>query len=128
VIAIGMEIRLGSIAGPLNIAIPSLAVKMMHPKCGQQWISRRAEPSAADQEKMLRLLEPTETDVEIAHDGARIRMQDLLALRSDDVLLLDLPSDGAAGCFVNGKDRFRGHVAQFGSKCVFVVDEVSLDA
>lgn len=128
VIAIGMELRAGDACGPLNIAIPSLAVKMMHLKFGQQWITRRTDPSIEDQEKMLRLLEPTETEIEIAHDGPTIRMDDLLAMRVDDVLLLELPEERPLICFVNGKDRFHGHMAQFSSKSVFVVDEASRDA
>ena len=128
VIAIGMEIRAGDAVGPLNIAIPSLAVKMMHLKVGQQWITGRTEPSAEEQEKMLRILGPTDTEVEIAHDGATIRMQDLLALGGGDLLLLDLPAERPASCLVNGKERFHGHMAQFNAKCVFVVDGASSDA
>jgi flagellar motor switch protein FliM len=128
VIAIGMELRAGDATGPLNIAIPSLAVKMMHLKVGQQWISRRTDPSVEDQEKMLHLLESTETEIEIAHDGATIRMQDLLALNRDDILLLDLPVERPSVCFVNGKNKFQGHIAQFGPKGVFVVDGISIDA
>jgi flagellar motor switch protein FliM len=101
---------------------------MMNQKFDQQWITRRTEPTVQDQEKMLRLLEPTETAVEIAHDGATIRMQDLLALHEDDLLLLDLPADRPTSCLVNGKERFQGRVAQFGSQCVFVVDGVSSDS
>jgi hypothetical protein len=77
---------------------------------------------------MLRLLEPTDTEVEIAQDGATIRMEDLLAASADDVLLLDLPAERPLTCLINGKDRFHGHLAQFSSKCVFVVEEASSEA
>jgi flagellar motor switch protein FliM len=128
VITTGMEIRAGDAVGPLNIAIPSLAIKMMNQKFDQQRITRRTEPSVEDQERMLRLLEPTETEVEIAHDGASIRVKDLLSLRPDDVLLFDLPAEQPATCLINGNGRFEGRMAQFGSKCVFVVDGVAGEA
>lgn len=128
VVAIGMELRAGDAAGPLNIAIPSLAVKMMHLKVGQHWVARRSDPSEEEQEKMLRLLDPTDTEVEVACDGATIRMEDLLALQDDDVLLLDLPEERPLSCLVNGSEQFHGHMAQFNSKCMFVVDEVSRGA
>jgi flagellar motor switch protein FliM len=128
VITIGMEIHFGDAAGPLNIAIPSLAVKMMHQKFDQQWISRRAESRVEDQQKMLHLLEPTDTEVEIAHDGAALRIEDLLALRAGDLLMLDWPEERPLRCLLNGNARFHGRIAQFGAKGVFVVDEVSDEA
>jgi flagellar motor switch protein FliM len=127
VIAIGMEICAGDAKGSLNIAIPSLAVKMMHQNFDQQWIKRRTEPTLQEQQRMLQLLEPVRTDVEIAHDGATIRMQDLLSLAGGDLVVFDLPVEKPLSCLVNGKDHYRGHMAQFGGKCLFVVDGASIN-
>jgi flagellar motor switch protein FliM len=127
VIAIGMEICAGDASGSLNIAIPSLAVKMMHQNFDQQWIKRRTEPTLQEQQRMLQLLEPVRTDVEIAHDGATIRMQDLLSLAGGDLVVFDLPVEKPLSCFVNGKDHYHGHMAQFGGKCLFVIDGASMN-
>ena len=125
VIMIGMEIRAGDACGPLNIAIPSLAIKMMQQKVGHQWNTRRVEPTVESQEKMLRLLEPVDTEIEISQIGATIQMQDLASLKPGDLLSLDLPVERPLHCFVNEKGRFHGHMAELGSQAVFVVDGVT---
>jgi flagellar motor switch protein FliM len=125
VIAIGMEICAGNSIGPLNIAIPSLAIKMMHEKFDQPWITRRSTPSGDDQQRMFRLLEPAEVDVQVALDGSTICMRDLMCVQEGDLLILDLPVEKPVSCLVNGRAQFHGHVAQLGSKCAFVVDEIA---
>lgn len=122
VIAIGMEIRAGKSAGPLNIAIPSLAIKMMRQKLDQPWIGRRAEPAPEEQMQMLRLVEQSEADVQIALQGATIRVEDLMRSETGDVLILDVSVDRPISCLVNGWEAFRGRMAKSGSKYAFVVE------
>jgi flagellar motor switch protein FliM len=122
VVAVGMEIRLGEHTGPLNIAVPSLAIKIMRQKFDQQWVSRRVESSPEDQARMFALVEPCETDVRIALDGATLRLEDLTKLAPGDLLLLDLPVERPAKCIVNGLEQFTGHMAECGGRSVFVVD------
>lgn len=123
VIAIGMEIRAGNTTGPLNIAIPSLAIKMMHEKFDQHWMTRRSDPTGDEQQRMFGLLEPAELEVQITLDGSTIRMQDLIDAKEGDLLVLDLPAERPMSCLLNGREQFQGHMAQSGAKCVFVVDD-----
>lgn len=125
VIAIGMEIRAGNSTGPLNIAIPSLAIKMMHEKFNQHWMTRRADPTGDEQQRMFQLLEPADMDVQVTLDGSTIRMQDLMRVKAGDLLVLDLPVEQPVSCLVNGRQQFQGHLAQSGSKCAFVVDDIA---
>ena len=122
VIAIGMEIRAGKSAGPLNIAIPSLAIKMMRQKLDQPWIGRRSEPAPEEQTKMLRLVEQSDAEVQISLEGATVRVQDLMSAKAGDVVLFDLSADRPVSCLVNGWEAFTGHVAKSGSKYAFVVE------
>lgn len=122
VIAIGMEIRAGKSAGPLNIAIPSLAIKMMRQKLDQPWIGRRAEPAPEEQMQMLRLVEQSEAEVQIALEGATVRVEDLLHSETGDVLVFDVPVDRPISCLVNGWEAFRGRMAKSGSKYAFIVE------
>ncbi len=124
VIAIGMEIRAGNSIGPLNIAIPSLAIKMMHEQLDQHWMTRRSDPTGDEQQRMFRLLAPAQLDLQIILDGSTIRMQDLMRVKEGDLLVLDVPADRPMGCLVNGREQFHGHMAQTGSKYAFVVDEI----
>jgi len=124
VIAIGMEIHAGSSVGPLNIAIPSLAIKMMHEKLNQPWVTQRSDPSGDEQQKMFRLLEPAPLDVQVALDGSTIRIEDLTRIQVGDVLVLDQPAEKPLTCRINGQEQFQGHIAQSGTQCAFVIDDV----
>lgn len=125
VIAIGMEIRAGNNSGPLNLAIPSLAIKMMHEKLDQHWMTRRPDPASDEQQRLFRLLEPAEMDVQVTLEGSSIRIEDLLQIKTGDLLVLDAPAEHPVSCLVNGKEQFQGHIVQSGSKCAFVVDDVA---
>ena len=124
VIAIAMEIRAGNSAGPLNIAIPSLAIKMMHERFNQPWLARRSDPSGDEQQRMFSLLEPAEMDVQVALEGATIRIEDLTQAKEGDLLILDLPVERPVTCLINGRRQFDGHIVQAGSRCAFVVDAI----
>ena len=43
VVAIGVEIRIGETVGMMNIAMPSIIIKMMRQKFDQQWSVRKSE-------------------------------------------------------------------------------------
>lgn len=127
VIAIGMEIKVGSSTGPLNIAIPSLAIKMMRQQFDQQRVLRHIAHGSADQQKMLDMLGPVHTAIEVSLEGMRISMQDLLRLQAGDLLILDAPVGQPVHCLVNGTTQFTGHVAQDGSKQYVVIDTVAAE-
>lgn len=122
VIVIGMEIRVGAHGGLLNIAIPSLMVKMMRQKFDQQWTLRQGESATAEQEKMMQLLEPAEVEIEICLEGAKLAFRDFLRIREGDLLMLDLPVNQSIQCLVNGNRQFSGHIANHNGKRVFVID------
>lgn len=128
VVAIRIEIRVGDASGALNIAIPSLVIKMMRQRFDQQCIARRGEATVEEQMRMMHLLEPTAADMEISMDGPSIRMRDLLRVKAGDVLITDMAAGRPVDCQVNGKPHYVGHLAQSGRKCVFVVDGTSPDA
>ncbi len=128
VVAIGFEVRLGSATGTMNIALPSLFVKMVRQKFDQQWVTRKADNSAEEQRRMLHLVEPSDIEFEVCLEGARLSVRDLSQLKEGDMLLLDLPAGCAARGLVNGNERFAGRLARSGRRSVFVVDDVAEEA
>src|SRR5215472_14061434 len=56
VVAIGIEVRIGETVGMMNIAMPSIVIKMMRQKFDQQWSVRKTRASAAEQARVLRMV------------------------------------------------------------------------
>ncbi|MGB7761345.1 MAG: flagellar motor switch protein FliM, partial [Bryobacteraceae bacterium] len=50
VVAIAVEVRIGETVGMMNIAMPSIVIKMMRQKFDQQWSLRKTHASLAEQE------------------------------------------------------------------------------
>jgi hypothetical protein len=48
-VAVAIEIRIGDSIGMMNIAIPSIIIKMMRQKFDQQWSLRKSAPTEAEQ-------------------------------------------------------------------------------
>jgi flagellar motor switch protein FliM len=122
VIAVGLEISVGRHSGPLNIAIPSVVIKMVRHKFEQQWILRSGEMPAGEQAKMMRLIEKAALDVEVSLEGARIRMGDLANLKPGELVIFDIPAGRPAQCLVNGRPQLTGQMARKSGRLVFVAD------
>ena len=56
VVAIGVEVRIAETVGMMNIAMPSIVIKMMRQKFDQQWSVRKTQASEAEQARLLGLL------------------------------------------------------------------------
>jgi flagellar motor switch protein FliM len=123
VVAIGAEICVGSCTGTMNMAIPSLLIKMVRQRFDQQWVMRRSDTSPEDQLRMLQLVGPSHANVEVYLEAPPTALHELLQLDAGDLLMLDVPVSRPLECMVNGEKKLQGHMAQTGRRCVFVVDE-----
>src|SRR5262252_1685567 len=56
VVSIGIEVRIGETVGMMNIALPSIVIKMMRHKFDQQWSVRKSRVNDAEQARALRVL------------------------------------------------------------------------
>jgi hypothetical protein len=61
VVSIGIEVRIGEAVGMMNIAMPSIVIKMMRQKFDQQWSVRKTHASEGEQRRVLRVLRAGET-------------------------------------------------------------------
>ena len=71
VVAVAIEIRLGDAIGMMNIAMPSIIIKMMRQRFDQQWLLRKAASTDAEQLRVMRLIQPSELQTEAVLSGPR---------------------------------------------------------
>jgi len=123
VLSIGLEIRMAENTGMMNIGMPSIIVKMLRQKFDQQWSVRRAESSAEEQARILRLIKPATMYLDARLEGPRLLVEDLLDLQPGDVLQLDYPVPKPVNVLLNGKPKYRGFIGVSGNKRAVVVEE-----
>ncbi len=123
VVAIAIELRIGEIVGMVNIAVPSVIVKMSRQKLDQQWPARKTSSTHSEQTRVMNLLLGSQLRLEARLEGTTLLMNDLLRLKEGDILGLDYPVQQPIGCRVNGKLKFRGQVLAQGNRLGFLVEE-----
>jgi len=124
VVAIAIEIRIGETIGMMNIAIPSIIIKMMRQKFDQQWTVRKSEATSDEQIRVLNLIRPAIVTAQIVLDGPTLLLEDLVKLEEGDVLTFDYPVDKPLDLFINGKRKFNGQIATLGQRLAFAVEDI----
>ncbi len=122
VVSIRMELRVGEYSGFINIAIPSVIIKMLIQKFDQQWTARKTASSEADQARVLKLIRPAMVNVEARMNGPKVLLGDLLAVEAGDVLTFDYSIKREVDCITNGCIKFQGNIVQQGNKRAFRVN------
>ncbi len=123
VVAIAIEIRIGETIGMMNIAIPSIIIKMMRQKFDQQWTVRKTESTSHEQIRILDLIRPAKVSAEIVLEGPTLLLEDMVKLEEGDVLTFDYAIDKPLDLLINGKRKFNGQIATVGPKLGFSVEE-----
>src|SRR6185312_5483614 len=123
VVAVAIEIRIGDAVGMMNIAMPSIIVKMMRQKFDQQWLLRKAAATEAEQMRVMKLIEPAEVKSEAMLSGPRMRLRDLVDLDEGDVLGLDYAASRPLDLLLGGKRKYRGEMVAAGPRAAFRVSE-----
>jgi flagellar motor switch protein FliM len=124
VVSIGIEVRIGEAVGMMNIAMPSMVIKMMRQKFEQQWSVRKTQASATEQRRVLRALRQAMLRLEVRMEGPTLAVRDLLELRAGNLLTFDYPVDRPIDLTVNGVHKFAGQVVSTGKKRAFLVELV----
>ncbi len=123
VVAIAIEIRIGETIGMMNIAIPSIIIKMMRQKFDQQWTVRKTESTSNEQIRILDLIRPARVSAEIVLEGPTLLLEEMVKLEEGDVLTFDYAVDKPLDLLINGKRKFNGQIATIGPKLGFSVEE-----
>jgi flagellar motor switch protein FliM len=124
VVAVGIEIRIGELAGMMNVGIPSIIIKMLRQRFDQQWSVRKAEPTEEDRERALGLLLPAEIKFDARLQGPQLTVGDLLQLEVGDVVVFDYAATQPINLIVNGKLLFQGGVVDTGRRRAVSVDQI----
>jgi flagellar motor switch protein FliM len=124
VVAIAVEVRLGDAVGMMNLAMPSIVIKMMRQKFDQQWSVRKTHASAAEQERIWRIVRGAALTLEGRLEGPTLSVENLLRLGEGHLLTLDYPVDRALELQLNGQTRFDGRVVLSGKRRAFLIEAV----
>ena len=122
VVVIAMELRIGDKTGKVNLAIPSLTLKMLRHKFDQQSTTKRTVSPEIEASIKHKLSAELRLDVDCALVGARIRLSDLLNLKVGDLVDLGVEFDRRGSLLVNGVPKLRGEVIVEGSKQALVIE------
>jgi len=123
VVAISMEIRIGEMAGIMNLGIPSITVKMLRQKFDQQWSVRKTRATEDEHLRVFRIIQPAIIQAESVLAGPTLSVSSLLALKEGDVLAFDYTLDRPLDFTLNGQLKYRGEVVTSGRKRAFQVLE-----
>jgi flagellar motor switch protein FliM len=121
VVAIAIEIRIGESIGMMNIAIPSIIIKMMRQKFDQQWSVRKSESTDSEQVRILDLIRNSEIDLDVRLEGSTLVMRDLMRLEEGDILVFDAATEKPLHCLFNGVAKFQGRISAGDQKLCFRV-------
>jgi len=125
VVAIGLEVRIGECSGVVNIGVPSIVIKTLRQKFDQQRSVRRTESTPDERQRMLRLVRRSKFQLDARLQGPTLSLQDMLQLNAGDVLTFDYPVERPVNFLVNGRLKYRGHIASAGRKKAFLVDHLA---
>ena len=123
VVAISIELRIGEIAGMMNIGIPSIIIKMLGQRMDQHAV-RRTELTEDEQSRIMRLLRPATIRVDTRLSGPTLTVRDLLNLKTNDVLSFDYPVQRPMNVVFNGRRKYLGQIVATGRKRAVELGEV----
>lgn len=124
VVSIGIEIRIGDSVGMMNIAMPSIVIKMMRQKFDQQWSVRKTHASVDEQSRVLRFLREASLTAEARLEGPTLRIRDLLELTEGHLLIFDFPADRPIELLINGVHRFTAQLVSTGRKRACQIEQL----
>lgn len=126
VVSISMEVRIGEMAGIMNLGIPSITVKMLRQRFDQQWSVRKSEATEEEHARLLRLIHPAQLSLDASIQGPTMRAGELLGLKVGDVVVFDYPVDRALGLSVNNQLKYHGEIVTTGRKRAFRALELAV--
>jgi flagellar motor switch protein FliM len=123
VVAVAIEIRIGDSIGMMNIAMPSIIIKMMRQKFDQQWTLRKSASTDEEQSRVLNIIRGSALASEVLLSGPQILLRDLMNLETGDVLSFDFPASRPLDLMLNGQTKYKGKIVSAGRRTAFRVTE-----
>lgn len=119
VVAVAIEIRIGEVAGMMNVGIPSILIKMLRQKFDQQWSVRKTKSNDDEHARMLRLIQDAVVEGEVLLRGPHMPLDALMSLKEGDLITFDFPLHRPLDLLINGQMKFRGEIVATGRKRAF---------
>src|ERR1700722_1649329 len=119
IVAVAIEIRIGDSIGMMNIAIPSIIIKMMRQKFDQQWSLRKSAATEVEQARVLELIRTAKVGAEVLLSGPRLLLRDLMNLEQGDILSFEFPSCRPLDLVLNREKKYRGEMVNSGRRAAF---------
>jgi flagellar motor switch protein FliM len=106
-------LRIGDIAGTLNLGIPSIVLKLLGKRFEQKhWAMRRKEDVARDQERIRGIIAGTLVGVRVEIGNSSLSIRDFLGLQPGDIVSLNHSIHEPVVVVVEGVPRFQGGVVR----------------
>ncbi len=121
VVAVAIEIRIGDSIGMMNIAMPSIIIKMMRQKFDQQWSLRKSASTDVEQSRVLELIRSSLLQSEVLLAGPTLLLRDLMNLEQGDILSFEVPVGRPVEMILNGRKKYRGEMVASGRRAAFRV-------
>jgi flagellar motor switch protein FliM len=121
VVTVAIEVRLGDVSGMMNLAMPSILIKMMRGQFDHHWSMRRAEVTEKQKAHVRGLLDSALLRFDARLEGSGVAVRDLVELEEGEILVFDCPIDKPVDLLVNGRRKFKGQVVAGGRKRSFAV-------
>lgn len=122
VVAITIELRIGEAVGMMNVAIPSITLKMMGQRFDQQWTVHKSANPATEQAIKRKLVSELKVDVDCELRGLSIRLGDLLSLGTGDVFDGAPALDRRLDIVVNGVPKLKASLISDAERRAAVVE------
>jgi flagellar motor switch protein FliM len=116
-------LRIGETVGMMNIAMPSIVIKMMRQKFDQQWSLRKSESSEAEQQRIFELIRPAQMLADARLRGPTMSAETILALEPGHVVMLDYPVHRPLTLEFYGTPKYSGQVVDTKLKRGFVLEK-----
>ncbi len=114
VMVIGLEVRMGSRAGTMNLCIPYNVIEpVMEKISSQSWFAvSRNEHAKTSEQRISRNLDQATVGVSALLAETTITLQDLALMAPGDVIVTTQPCESPAVVLVEGERKYRAQVGQ----------------
>jgi flagellar motor switch protein FliM len=112
VLLVVFEVKMGTVVGMINLAIPSIILEPVASKFDQEMYTGYKKSSTFEEARLLmESLRKCDMDVAAEIRGTNLRLSDILGLQAGDLIPLNKRFDAMLDLTVDGIPRFQGYMA-----------------
>jgi flagellar motor switch protein FliM len=123
VIVIAVDVRIGTVSGLMNLAIPSIFIKRLRHKFDQLQTVRKASVNDVDQLRISRLIQDVPLGFSAILDGGVINTRTLVDLEPGNILIFDHPLDRKVTAALNDREKWSGSIVAKQNTLTFQIGE-----